>query len=308
MNACIAAIVCSAAKKDIRAVGLLKGFEGFVNSSAVELDEKAVSGIAGRGGTILGTSRNGALKTRLESTELRRVYESLGIDSLVVLGGGGSITAAKQIEDAGFPVVAIPCTIDNDVAGTDYTIGFDSACNHVIRMANDITDSAEALDGRVFVIETLGGDTGHIAVASAYAIGADAVLVPEMEPDLPQICGRIKAEMDVGKPYSVIVVAEGAGPAQGLVERLTEMLGRRVRVTSLGHAQRGGSPTYWDRKMARAFGEMAVDTLTSGASGTMTAMRDGEVNSVPLSVPTSGAKAFDLATYNLVNRLTDEGE
>ncbi|MDO8684048.1 MAG: ATP-dependent 6-phosphofructokinase [Armatimonadota bacterium] len=306
MNACIAAIVGCARQEGYKTVGVLKGFHGLIEGNAMELDERCVSGIAGRGGTILGTSRNGSLKAKLTSDNLALMFDRIGIDALIVLGGGGSISGAKAVADAGFPVIAIPCTIDNDIQGTDYTIGFDTACNHVIRAANDITDTAESLEERVFLIETLGGDTGHIALAGAYAISGDAALVPEVKYDLKYICNRIKVEMDAGKPYSMIVVAEGAGPAQDLARLIAELIGRRVRVTVLGHAQRGGSPTYWDRKISRKFGEMAVELLANGETAAMTAMLGSSFVEVPLSVPVGSKKPLDLETYNLVNKLSAE--
>ena len=302
MNACVAAIVRDARGRGLKAVGILRGFEGFVEGRALELKERDVAGVSGKGGTFLMTSRNGALKAKLKASDISGMYDKLGIDSLIVLGGGGSMAAAGMIADAGFPVVTVPCTIDNDVKGTDYTIGFDTACNHVIRAADEITDTGQSLEGRVFLIETLGGDTGHIAVASALAIGADAVLVPEVKSDLEAVCNRLRVAMDGSRPYSVIVVAEGAGPAQKLVDPIADLTGRRVRVTALGHAQRGGNPTYWDRTMARRFGEMAVRLLADGETGVMTAMSGGVLIDVPLSIPCGGAKPFDLKTYNLVNR------
>jgi 6-phosphofructokinase 1 len=229
------------------------------------------------------------------------MFDGIGIEALAILGGGGSLVAAKMIADAGFPVVAVPCTIDNDILGTYYTIGFDSACNRVISAGNDIVDTAEALEGRVFLLETLGGDTGHIATAAAYAISADAVLVPEVEAELPVLCERIRLQMDAGKPYAVIVVAEGAGPAQSLVDPIAKMIGRRVRVTALGHAQRGGAPTYRDRTMAREFGERAVELLRAGECDMMVAMASGSVTEVPLSVPCAGRKPLDVTSYIVVN-------
>jgi 6-phosphofructokinase 1 len=273
----------------------------------MELDERCVRGVSGRGGTILGTSRNGDLKCQMLSADRERMFAAIGIDSLVVLGGGGSIGAADELARAGWPLVAVPCTIDNDVAGTDYTVGSDTALNHIVRAANDIADTGESLAGRVFLIETLGGDTGHIAVASAYAIGADAVIVPEIEPDLPGICSRIKAHMDAGKPYAIIVAAEGAhfGQEQSLVETIADSTGRRIRPTVLGHAQRGGAPTHWDRTIARRFGELAVDLLAGGEFGVMTALQAGDIRPVDLSIAASEKKPFDVITYNLVNLKAD---
>ncbi|MDO8630387.1 MAG: ATP-dependent 6-phosphofructokinase, partial [Phycisphaerales bacterium] len=297
MNACIAAVVRLAARNSLRVVGVLDGFGGFVEGRGIDLDEVCVSGAAGRGGTILQTSRNGDLKEKLSPGDPRGMFGRLGIDSLIVMGGGGSMVA-----DAGFPIVGVPCTIDNDVEGTHYTVGFDTACNHAVRAANDILDTAESLPGRVFLIEMLGGDTGHLAVASAFAIGADAVLVPEAKADLAGICGRIKEDMDGGKPYDIIVVAEGVGASQKLVEQVAELTGRRVRPTVLGHAQRGGSPSHWDRTMARRFGEMAALLLLDGESDVMTALVGGSLVDVPLSVAIGAKKALDMDTYNIINR------
>jgi len=302
MNACIAAVACNAARKRLRVVGILGGFDGLVEGRGTELDEKCVSDIAGRGGTILQTSRNGDLKTRLSASDIPDTFGRLGVDSLIALGGGGSMVAAKMVADTGFPVIAVPCTIDNDIEGTHYTIGFDTACNHSVRAANDIMDTAESLPGRVFLIETLGGDTGHLAVASAYAIGADAVVVPELKADIAGMCRRIKTEMDSGKACAIIVIAEGAGPSQKLADQIAEVTGRRVRPTVLGHAQRGGHPSYWDRTTARRFGEMAVQLLLDGGSGAMTALVGGSLTDVPLCIPVGASRALDVDTYHIINR------
>ncbi len=168
------------------------------------------------------------------------------VDALIVLGGGGSLEACARLAEEGTRIVGIPCTIDNDVYGTDYCVGFDSAVNKALRAADEIMDTAESLSERIFILETLGGKTGHLAVSTAYAANADAVFIHEVEPDVERAAAKIRAKMDAGGTHGLVVLCERLGTEQ-IAQKLESMVGRRVRITVLGHTQRGGNPTCLDR-------------------------------------------------------------
>ena len=301
MNACIAAIASRAEARGVGLRGIFNGFRGLVDANTLPVGSE-VSGLARRGGTFLGTSRNGSIEEELRRTGINEACRRCGVDGLIVLGGGGSLRAANMLAEEGVPVVAVPCTIDNDVAGADYTLGFDTAVNKGIRAADEIMDTAESLPERLFLIETLGGTTGHIAIATAYAVGADAVLVHEMPLDIEAVLEKIKARMDSGAVSGLVVLCENLGTAD-IAARLEAGVGRRARVTALGHAQRGGSPTYFDRMLARKLGEAAADALLDGERGVMTAYRGGFVLLTALAEAVNYTREIDSTTYRSVNAM-----
>lgn len=298
MNACVATIAGCTEKRGVRAQGIIGGFRGLVQANCIPIGAE-LAGLARRGGSFLGTSRNGNLEEELAQVGIASALKRCGVEGLIVLGGGGSLAAAAHLAQQGASVVGVPCTIDNDISGTDYCLGFDSAVNKALRAADEIMDTAESLSERIFVIETLGGTTGHIAIAAAYAAGADAVFVHEIEPDVEAAARKIKAKMDSGGTHGLVVMCENLGTAE-IAGKLESITGRRTRVTALGHAQRGGSPTYFDRALARQFGEMAVELLLSGESGKMAAYCGGKAQSVPLD-EAGKPREIDRQKYAAVN-------
>lgn len=299
MNACVAAIAALAERRGVAVRGIFGGFRGLIDASTIPIGAE-LHGLSRRGGSFLGTTRNGEVEESLEQAGALEAMARCCVDGLIVLGGGGSLTAAAHMAEAGAAVVGVPCTIDNDISGTDYSIGFDSAVNKAVRAADEIMDTAESLSNRVFIIETLGGTTGHIAVATAYCAGADAVIVHEMPVDPDAIASRIRSKMDAGGTHGLVVLCENLGTTE-IAAKLESAAGRRVRVTALGHTQRGGNPTYTDRSLARQFGETALEMLLSGDCGKMTGHCCGTVTSVPLSEVAGKSKALDLAKYHAVN-------
>lgn len=299
MNACIAAAVEAAEKRGIRVRGIIAGFRGLLETNSIPIGTE-LAGLARRGGSFLGTSRNGNLEKELAEQGIASAMSRCCVDGLVVLGGGGSLGAAARIAADGAPVVGVPCTIDNDVQGTDYCLGFDSAVNKALRAADEILDTAESLSERIFIIETLGGKTGHIAVAAAYAAGADAVFVHEIQPDIEGAARKIKTKMDAGGTHGLVFLCENLGTSE-IAAKLESIAGRRVRITVLGHTQRGGNPTYLDRALAREFGELAVETLVTGDYGKMVAYKAGDVTTIHLSEAVSKTKELDIAKYKAVN-------
>ncbi len=306
-NAAIEAVVRHARRQGAEVLGVRRGFVGLAAGDLFPLTVEDVDGIAARGGTVLGTSRDRAVGEADGQERMRAVVRSESIDGIIVVGGDGSIRyGATALSDMGTACVAIPCTIDNDVPETERTLGFDTACNRAIGLADGIRDTAQALHGRMFVLETLGGSTGHIAVAVAEAVHADLVLVPEVTLDLDYGAARMAAAV-ARQGYALAVASEGAGDVHAMAAYLGEAAGHRVRLTTLGHAQRGGAPGYLDRWLAERFALLAVERLLAGRGGCMTACHGLRVEAVPLAKVAAGQRKLDLITYRDINGLPPEG-
>jgi len=298
MNACIAAAAERAEKHGVSVRGIIGGFHGLLQANSIPIGSE-LAGLARRGGSFLGTTRNGKAEHELAVQAIKDAMTRCRVDGLVVLGGGGSMAAAARIATAGLAVIGVPCTIDNDIYGTDYCLGFDSAVNKALRAADEILDTAESLSERIFIIETMGGKTGHLALATAYAAGADAVLVPEVNRDIDELARAIKAKMDGGGTHGLVVVTENQGTEE-IARRLEAAAGRRVRITVLGHTQRGGNPTCLDRGLARAFGETAIEILLAGNAGMMVCCTGGGVSSLPLAEVVRQQRALDMQRYDAI--------
>lgn len=299
MNACIATIAECAEARGARVRGIFRGFVGLLEGNYLPISSE-IGGLARRGGSFLGTSRNGNVEDALRQHGVVQLFEGCGIDALIVLGGGGSLEAAAKFAELGASVVGIPCTIDSDVYGTDYCIGFDSAVNKALRAVDEIMDTAESLSERVFAVETLGGRTGHIALETAYSVRADAVFIHEQPADAAAVAQKIKDKMDQGGTHGLVILCEGLGTDE-IVKKLESGTGRRVRLTALGHVQRGGNPTFVDRQFARQYGESAVELIMSGKSGGMVGYTQGEISSIDLRETIGKSRPIDLARYRAVN-------
>jgi len=300
-NAAIEAVVRRATAVGLEVLGAERGFAGLAGGDLRPLSLADVDGISARGGTILGTSRDRTIAEAQGRQCLLQTLERQSIAGIVLLGGDGSIRyGATALRELGVPCLSIPCTIDNDVPGTDRTLGFDSACNRAVALADGIKDTAQALHGRLFVLETLGGNTGFIALAVAEAVHADLVLLPEYSLDLDYAAQRLRAA-GAARGYALAVAGEGAGDVHGMATYLAEAAGHRVRLTSLGHAQRGGSPTFLDRWLARRFAQAAVTALAHDEGGAMTACRGYDIVLAPLDEVVQGQKAPDRAVYDAIN-------
>jgi 6-phosphofructokinase 1 len=284
MNAAIRAAVRTATTRRIKMVGYLDGYSGFVNGNFIELDDRTVGNTIQRGGTFIGTSRCPEFKeesVRAASVEQMRKQ---GVDGLIVIGGDGSFRGLRALEiEHGIPVAGIPGTIDNDVYGTDETIGFDTAVNTAVIAIDQIRDTSEST-GIMFFVEVMGRTSGAIALHTAVAAGAAGVLVPEAKEDLTDLVHQLEASIHRGKRSHILVVAEGdqAGGAFGVAERVGGMMDREHRVVVLGHVQRGGRPTARDRIVASLGGALAVEALVAGRSGMMIGMQGGRAVEVPL--------------------------
>jgi 6-phosphofructokinase 1 len=303
LNAVIRAVVARAARRDVDVVGVLDGWQGLMEGRTRVLDRDAVRGILQRGGTILGTSRLDPYVHGDGWESVRRTVEENGIDVLVVVGGDGTLRTALRLQGEGTRLVAVPKTIDNDIAATDVTFGFDTATQIATDAIDRLTTTAEA-HNRVMVVEVMGRTKGWIATYAGIAAGADAILVPEEPYDLEQVADVLRHRHRHGHTYSVVVVAEGVDPppgsawapahdafgferlggvALGIAARLEALTGFESRATVLGHVQRGGTPTAFDRVLATRFGVAAADLALAGETGCMVAARGVEIVAVPLA-------------------------
>jgi len=299
MNACVATIAAHAERHGIQARGIIGGLKGLLDAVSIPIGAE-IAGLSRRGGSFLGTSRNDGFEEQVLRVGVAAVLSHCCIEALVLIGGDGSLKAASRLAAEGAPIVGVPCSIDNDIPGTEYSLGFDSAVNRALRVVDEIMDTAESLPERIFILETLGGKTGHLAVATAYAACADAVMIHEVPADVDAIALRIGAKMDGGGSHGLIVMCEGLGRDQVLA-RVEEVAGRRTRLTVIGHAQRGGSPTYTDRAIARGFAEKALEMVISDEFGMMAAIVDGDVGSVSLASVGEQNRPIDTARLEAVN-------
>lgn len=276
MNAAIRAVVRKGIYHNLEVFGVYHGYEGLMNGIIKKLELGSVGDIIHQGGTILHSARSEQFKTdegQQKAIEELRKYE---IDGLVVIGGDGSYRGAAKLTEKGFPCIGFPGTIDNDIPGTDFTIGFDTALNTVVRAIDQIRDTATSHD-RIFIIEVMGRHAGDIALWSGLAGGAESVLIPEKGYDLSEIWNRLHQGIERGKKHSIIVLAEGVMKADKLAEQLWEKYQLETRVSVLGHIQRGGSPTGFDRVLASRFGARAVELLLEGKKGRAVGIVNGKL-------------------------------
>jgi len=302
MNAAIRAVVRKAVYEGIYVHGIMRGYAGLIEGEMRPLDERSVADIIHRGGTILQTARSERFMTEEGLAEACARLRESRIEGLVVIGGGGTFRGALKLVEAGFVVVGIPGSIDNDIPGTEYSIGFDTAVDTALDAIERLRDTA-ASHSRVFLVEVMGRDTGFIALAAGLAGGAEEILIPEAPFDVDELCAGIIASYKRGKRHSVIVVAEGAASAVELGRLVAAKTGYDTRVTVLGHVQRGGRPTGFDRTLASQMGAAAVDAICRRQSGTMMAWRAGQVVTVPLTEVVGRRKEIDRKLVELARVL-----
>ncbi len=271
MNACIRAIVKTALHYDLIPFGIYDGFQGMIDQRGAELTYQDVDNIVHRGGTILGTARCEEFRTSVGRVKAIEYLKEKSIDGLVVIGGDGSFTGAHILgQEMDIPIIGIPGTIDNDIFGTDHTIGYDTALNTVIDAIDKIRDTASS-HHRVFFIEVMGRDAGFIALNSALASGAESVLIPEEATDIPNLVKELKAQ-NKGRRSSIVIVAEGddGGGAKDIMEKVKPFLPEfDLRHSVLGHIQRGGNPSALDRIIATRMGSYSIELLKEGKSNIM---------------------------------------
>lgn len=286
MNPCIRAVVRAALYHNIEVVGIRRGYKGMIENDFVALDSRAVSYILNRGGTILGSARSDAFRTQAGRATAYQNLKNQGIDGVVAIGGDGTFTGAKifmeEYSDVHF--VGVPGTIDNDLYGTDFTIGYDTAINTAMEAIDKIKDTAVSHD-RLFFVEVMGRDAGFIAALSGIAAGAKAILVPETKTDIDDLVNILHINAKKKKLSNIVVVAEGddEGGAFEIAQKVKSKIDIfDVKVTILGHLQRGGSPTCMDRVLASRLGVAAVEALKNGVKGVMVGQMHRDVSYVPL--------------------------
>ncbi|MES2446894.1 MAG: 6-phosphofructokinase [Bacteroidota bacterium] len=285
MNAAIRAVVRASLYHNLKITGILRGYEGLILADFIPMDGKSVANIIQRGGTILKTARCEAFKTKEGRALAHKNLVESEIDALVVIGGDGTFTGADIFsKEFNFPIIGLPGTIDNDLVGTDFTIGYDTAINTVVNAVDKIRDTAESHD-RLFIVEVMGRDSGLIALRSGIGVGAEAILIPEAKVGVPELMHRIETGRK-DKASKIIIVAEGdeAGGAYVIGETLKEKFPKYdIRVSVLGHIQRGGSPSCMDRVLASRLGVAALEGLLEGKTDVMAGLVNKEIVFTPFS-------------------------
>lgn len=276
MNPCIRAVFHEAQQQGIHVMGIRRGFAGLLDNDMFEMNSNHVSGIIQKGGTVLLTARCEEFKYEEAQKEAINNLIKNECDALIVIGGDGSFRGAQAIAGRGVDVIGIPGSIDNDIYGSDMSLGVDTAMNNIIEAIDKIKDTASSHE-RTFIIETMGRGSGYLALMSAIATGAEAVIVPEVKYDLDKIAARIKERYKKGKVSNIIIVAEGASTAYQVARQLSKIAGIVSKITVLGHLQRGGSPSGYDRTLASRLGSAAVLKLLEGYSGCMVGLVKGGI-------------------------------
>ncbi|SMG36022.1 6-phosphofructokinase [Dethiosulfovibrio salsuginis] len=303
MNAAIRAVVRTAIYRKLEVYGVLQGYEGLMDGAFQRLEPRDVGGIIHRGGTVLRTARSERFKTEEGLLAAISSMEKAEIDGLVVIGGDGSFKGAWELHRRGVPVVGIPGTIDNDVVGTDETIGYDTALNTALEAVKKLRDTASSHD-RLFIVEVMGREAGFLALNVAVASGAEFVVVPERKFDIGFLCDRLHQSRKSGKQHSLIIVAEGAMSAVEMKARLQDTGGYDAKVTVLGYIQRGGSPTSFDTILASRLGSFAVERLLEGDRGIMVGTVCHGMKASPLKSSWEGRKPLNPELVELVDKLS----
>ncbi|MDD3192918.1 MAG: 6-phosphofructokinase [Oscillospiraceae bacterium] len=294
MNAAIRAVVRAGIGKGMRVLGIRRGYNGLINGDMVEMNLRSVSDILQKGGTVLYTARCLEFKEEAGIEKAKQTCIEAGLDGVVVIGGDGSFRGARDLSLRGIPCVGIPGTIDNDIASSDYTIGYDTAMNTVVENVDRLRDTSQSHD-RCSVVEVMGRGAGHIAVNTGLACGAIAILIPEIPFDVDRdIVAKIKASQKTGKQHFIVMVAEGVGHSHELAQEIEEKTGVESRATVLGHIQRGGSPTLRDRVIASEMGYYAVELLKKGVGNRVVVTKDGKVTDYDILEALSMKKSVDM--------------
>ena len=304
MNAAIRAIVRAANTHDAEVLGVMDGYEGLLNSEFRRLGARDVGGILQRGGTILQTSRSPRfMEAKGQREAIRRMNEA-GMDALIVIGGEGSLKGAYALHQQGVKVIGLPGSIDNDVWGTNISIGTDTAMNTIMEAVDKLRDTASS-HRRAFLIETMGRNCGYLAAMTGIVCGAEIVLIPEVHVTVQEVGKVIEDAYTRGKTHAIIINAEGSGHrTTDLANELEAMdVGFTTRVTILGHIQRGGSPTAYDRLLASRMGVKAVEALLEGKSGVMTGLKGRGIEYIPLEDVISNKRTANLEYYQMTKML-----
>ena len=304
MNACIRAVVRSALNSKMDIYGVERGYAGLIKGEITRLGHRSVSDMIHKGGTFLKTARCPEFRDVEVQRLAAEALSAYGIDGLVVIGGDGTFRGAKDLYDNfGIRIMGIPCTIDNDLAYTDYTVGFDTAVNTVIGAINNLRDTMHSHD-RVSLLEVMGRHCGDIALYAGVAGGAEYVLVPEIPYNLDDIASSIKKSYLRGKTSNMIILAEGAGNRDEIAEYIQKKSGITVKVTNYGYIQRGGSPNMMDRVLAAKFGYKAVELLKQHGDSCAIGIKENKIITMSFDDVAKAEKKFDTELYNIANVLS----
>ena len=302
MNAAVRAVVRTALSKGMEVYGVHKGYVGLISGNIVKMDERSVSDIIHRGGTILSTARCPEFRTEEGVEKARKKCEEIGIEGLVVIGGDGSFRGAADLSAKGVLCIGLPGTIDNDIACTDYTIGFDTAMNTAMELMDKLRDTSQSHD-RCSVVEVMGRNAGHIAVNTGIACGATDIITVEAPYDLDVIAKSMLEKRAKGKQYFVVVVSEGIGHTEEIAKVLQEKTQIETRATILGHVQRGGSPTLRDRVEATRMGYYAVEHLEQGIGNRVVGIKDSKIVDYDIQEALSMKKEYDSHLHRIAEEI-----
>lgn len=304
MNTCIRAIVRTGFNMGLEVYGVRRAFAGLVGGDVSRLGRRDVGGILQQGGTILQTARLPEFREEHMQKRALRCLNERQIDGLIVIGGDGSLTGAKALHERGFPVIGVPATIDNDIWGTNMAIGVDTAINTILESIDNLRDTASS-HGRALLVETMGRNNGYLALMAGITGGAEVIHIPEKPLALDDIAERVEDAYIRGKTHALLVISEGA---EHMTTEIAEYLesqetGFEVRITILGHVQRGGRPSHFDRLLATRMGVAAVEALCDGKSGEMTSLRGREIETVPFAECLSKQRTANLRYYDIAMML-----
>ncbi len=302
MNAAVRAAVRGAISRGLKVKAIYKGYAGLMSGEIKDMDARAVSDIVNKGGTELFSAR--CLEFKEEAGVLRGVEacKAAGIDGIVVIGGDGSFRGARDLSLHGIPCVGVPATIDNDIASTEYTIGYDTAMNTVADLIDKLRDTCRS-HARCSVVEVMGRHAGHLALETGLGCGAIAVLVPELKQDPDEVIEKIKTVRATGKEHFIVVVAEGVGGSVELAKRIEAETGIETRATIIGHTQRGGAPTVKDRVMATKMADYAVDLLANGIGNRVVTCNNNIIGDKDIFEALQMTKDLDMALFDMAERL-----
>lgn len=304
MNAALRAVVRAGISYGMQVYGVRRGYNGLLNGDMFQMNLRSVSDIIHHGGTILYTARSPEFNTPEGVKKAADKCRAMGVDGVVVIGGDGSFRGARDLTNAGIPCIGVPGTIDNDIACTEYTVGFDTAMNTAMEMVDRLRDTTESHD-RCSVVEVMGRRCGDLALHTGIAVGATSILVPEVPYDFERdVIQRMMYTQKTGKKHFIIVVAEGVGGTAELAKKIEAATGIESRATILGHVQRGGSPTLRDRVMASRMGFHAVELLDQGIGNRVVAFRESKVVDYDITEALDMKRVFDKELYEIALRIS----
>lgn len=300
MNAAIRAVVRKALYHKFDVIGVNRGYQGLIDGDFRKLELKSVAGIINRGGTMLKSARSKQFMTEEGFDMAIRNIKEHNIDVIVVIGGDGSMAGARKLSNAGIPTLVIPATIDRDMLGTEYTLGFDTALNTILEAVNKIKDTSFSLD-RVAIIEVMGRNAGHLALMAGIACGAETILIPEIAFDIDSICEGLVRSFNRGKQYSILMMAEGVGSGSDIAAQIASRTNFSPSVTVLGYLQRGGTPSAMDNIIGSRMGVTAVDNIILDKVNGLISMRQGNINTIPYNEISEHKVDVDLSLQEMAS-------